>query len=667
MRNFPGKIKMRHKWCIFCRNMRMKIILAALLTFLSCLCRAQDTLPAVSVYGYPGSRLFSRVPASVSVVDSNMIRYQPGISVMNSVPGVRLEERSPGSYRLSLRGSLLRSPYGVRNVKVYLDQFPLTDAGGNTYLNAIGMPGVDRMEILKGPDGSLFGANSGGVVLLQQEHSGRSEAGVSGGSFGLFSQYITLRPVLGKHKLRLTQSWQQADGYRENTRLRQGYVQLSDNWQYSEKNTLQAFAFYSDLGYRTPGGLTLDQFRADPRKARSGAVDQQAGIYNKMLFGGLSHTAAITPQLEHVIAVTASAVDFENPFLTNYETRKEKTWGVRTYLSWQGAARRWENNLGLEWQQTTADIHNYDNNAGEKGPLQAAADILSDQHFFFNRFRADLADKLTLEAALSLNFYSYNFRDSAKIKKHFDPQWMPRLALSYQLHESVVLRATVSRGYSPPTTAEVRPADNQIYDNLQPESGWNYEAGIRLADRTQRFRADVSVFHYRLRNAIVRQVNAGGAEFFTNAGGTRQTGLESQLTFRLFKKEHDGFFRNLTLNNSFTLNLFRFNNGNDLTGVPKQVLTTGMQTQLPAGLYFFAQHHFTSALPLNDANTVYNESYHVVMLRAGWAFRAFELYAAVDNLLNERYSPGSDINAFGNRYYNAAAMRNLVAGVKVRW
>ncbi|MEJ0103149.1 MAG: hypothetical protein WDO19_11585 [Bacteroidota bacterium] len=39
---------------------------------------------------------------------------------MNNTPGVRMEERSPGSYRLNLRGSTLRSPFGVRNVKVYL-------------------------------------------------------------------------------------------------------------------------------------------------------------------------------------------------------------------------------------------------------------------------------------------------------------------------------------------------------------------------------------------------------------------------------------------------------------------------------------------------------------------------------------------------------------------
>ncbi len=77
-----------------------------------------------------------------------------------------MEERSPGSYRLTIRGSLLRSPFGIRNVKVYIDELPLTDAGGNTYLNLIDPQAIERVEVLKGPDGSLFGANSGGVVLI---------------------------------------------------------------------------------------------------------------------------------------------------------------------------------------------------------------------------------------------------------------------------------------------------------------------------------------------------------------------------------------------------------------------------------------------------------------------------------------------------------------------
>src|SRR5438270_12265722 len=95
------------------------------------------------------------VPASVRMLGPTELNLQPEnslVSAFNTVPGVRMEERSPGSYRLSIRGSLLRSPFGVRDVKIYYDDIPLTNAGGNTYLNAIDVNSVQGIEILKGPD-----------------------------------------------------------------------------------------------------------------------------------------------------------------------------------------------------------------------------------------------------------------------------------------------------------------------------------------------------------------------------------------------------------------------------------------------------------------------------------------------------------------------------------
>jgi len=62
-----------------------------------------------------------------------------------------MEERSPGSYRLSMRGSLLRSPFGVRNIKIYMDDLPLTDATGNTYLNLIDLNQLSSIEITSKP------------------------------------------------------------------------------------------------------------------------------------------------------------------------------------------------------------------------------------------------------------------------------------------------------------------------------------------------------------------------------------------------------------------------------------------------------------------------------------------------------------------------------------
>ncbi|HLG03265.1 MAG TPA: Plug domain-containing protein, partial [Bacteroidia bacterium] len=127
--------------------------------------QVMDTVvaPEVMITAYTYGRPALSSPASSSIIDSAQLAQHPGQSLVpafNAAPGIRMEERSPGSYRLSIRGSLLRSPFGIRNVKVYIDEFPLTDGGGNTYLNLIDPVAVGQINILKGPDGSLFGANS---------------------------------------------------------------------------------------------------------------------------------------------------------------------------------------------------------------------------------------------------------------------------------------------------------------------------------------------------------------------------------------------------------------------------------------------------------------------------------------------------------------------------
>ncbi len=68
-------------------------------------------------------------------------------------------------------------------------------------------------------------------------------------------------------------------------------------------------------------------------------------------------------------------------------------------------------------------------------------------------------------------------------------------------------------------------------------------------------------------------------------------------------------------------------------------------------------------IPLNDANTVYANSYHLVELKTGirnlkikqtdWS-----LAAGVNNLFNQAYSLGNDLNAANNRYFNPAMKRN---------
>jgi len=44
-----------------------------------------------------------------------------------------------------------------------------------------------------------------------------------------------------------------------------------------------------------------------------------------------------------------------------------------------------------------------------------------------------------------------------------------------------------------------------------------------------------------------------------------------------------------------------------------------------------------------------------------------QFYGGVDNLLNQLYSLGNDINAAGKRFYNPAPNRNLFIGTTIQF
>src|SRR5665647_967852 len=90
---------------------------------------SSQTLENVIIRAYENNRKLIDVPASISLVNkTDLNRYSNTsiLSAMNASPGVRMDERSPGSYRLNIRGSSLRSPFGVRNVKIYYNDIPYT-------------------------------------------------------------------------------------------------------------------------------------------------------------------------------------------------------------------------------------------------------------------------------------------------------------------------------------------------------------------------------------------------------------------------------------------------------------------------------------------------------------------------------------------------------------
>ncbi|MEL6276272.1 MAG: Plug domain-containing protein, partial [Bacteroidota bacterium] len=155
---YPKATTYRHFWCF-------------ILFPFSFLTAQTDTLPVYDLLGLTVSATTTSLPINAPVArlrHADLARYdnESLLAGFNSVPGARFEQRSPGSYRISVRGSSLRAPFGVRNVKVYWNGLPLTEPGGDTFLNFLDPTNIQSLTIFKGPAGSLYGAGTGGAVLL---------------------------------------------------------------------------------------------------------------------------------------------------------------------------------------------------------------------------------------------------------------------------------------------------------------------------------------------------------------------------------------------------------------------------------------------------------------------------------------------------------------------
>lgn len=626
---------------------------------------------------------------AVAVVSAEILRQNSPDRMLESInllSGTRMEERSPGSYRISVRGSTLRSPFGIRNIKIYLDDFVFTDASGNTYLNLLDPEILSPIEVYKGPEGGDFGSATGGTVLLKTDTSEIAEFGINAGSFNNFKGKINYAEAKEKRFLRLFSSFQTTDSYREQSALERKFFYLNAGKKYSENNEIKGMLMYSDLTYETPGGLTFDQMTQNPRQPRpksaatGGTKEQQAAIFNKTVMTGISNVLQFEKNWSHFLAIHGSYTDFRNPFITNYEKRFEAGAGLRTHINFEKNRNRhfFQSRLGFEGGTGRSVIRNFDNNAGNPGNPQNFDDILTRNGFFFLSQKAVFADKWFLDASVSLNLMRFGWENrypnAERGSKIFTNELLPNFGLSYALAPNFTIRAKISKGNSAPTTEEMRSSAQEINTDLHAESGWNKEIGLRKEWGNFLF-TEISVFDFRLKNAIVRRENPAGQEFFVNAGETVQQGIEWTLESRKTPI-------NTAIINSFKIYLsgsffdFKFKNyqknnvdfsGNQLTGVPATAIQGSVTFDILKKLKADISHFYTSKIPLNDANTVFGKSSFIgnatLQMPVKMANFDLDLTVRIQNMYNEAYSLGYDINAFGNRFYNPAATRNYLLGI----
>jgi iron complex outermembrane receptor protein len=653
------------------------------------------TMPSIIIKAFEQNRKLKDVPAAVNYIGKNTLEHFGNtsiVSAINSMPGVRMEERSPGSYRMNIRGSSLRSPFGVRNVKIYFNDIPYTDPGGHSYLNQLGYYNFNSIEIIKGANNSLYGAGVGGVMLIESLNE-NDKAGIfteySRGSYDLQNMYGSLTTASERSVSNVGFQHQTSSGYRDHSKLKRDVLSWTGLFKTGNNGLLKTTFLYGDLFYETPGALTKAEYDANPKASRPsvgairGAIQANASIHQKMFLAGTSYTQFITSNLQNKTTLYGMFTELRNPAISSYGKSSEPHVGGRTVFKYS----RLINNVmlhldgGAELQQGFTSVSIYKNSGGNADTLRTNDEINNRQQLVFAQVSVDLR-RWTIISGASLNtlrvrLQRFSPATLGKQNRNFNNQLAPRLTIMRKLH-SLNIYTSVAKGFSPPTTAELLPTGGAVNLGLNAEKGTDYELGLKGVFFKDLY-VDVNAFLFSLKNTIVLRRNALGSDSYINSGSTKQHGIESFFSYPIFSSSakiknglvwlshtwHNFHYKEFKqLNNDFS--------GNRLPSVAPHTIASGIDLSMKNGLRAAVTYYYSDKIALDDANSAFAKAYHLLGAKIGFQNSVkkkleYKILVGAENLLDQKYSLGNDINGFGGRYYNAAALRNFFVSISLQF
>ena len=223
-------------------------------------------------------RLFD-VPASADIVSGTTIRDgQPAISLSESlvrVPGLFAANRNnyAQDLQLSSRGYGARATFGVRGVRLYQDDIPVTMPDGQGQTGSFSLFSAQRIEVLRGPFSTLYGNASGGVVSVYTEDGTPEpvfDVTASVGSYRTSNTGVKATGIAGGVGYVAAFSNFDTNGYRDHSEaLRQiANAKLAFNATDSTHVTVIGSSQYQPET-QDPLGLTYAQWQANPQAGRS--------------------------------------------------------------------------------------------------------------------------------------------------------------------------------------------------------------------------------------------------------------------------------------------------------------------------------------------------------------------------------------------------------------
>jgi iron complex outermembrane receptor protein len=600
-----------------------------------------------------------RTPASVTVLDSAAIAQRQARhleQVLNLAPNVNFSSGASRGRFVQIRGIGERSQFIEPlnpSVGTLVDGIDFTGiAGAATTMD------VAQIELLRGPQGTLYGANAlAGLINIRSNQPSEQLQGnmqVSVGDYDTRTISAAVGgPISDSLGYRLAAQQHSSDGYIENDFLRRDDTNNIDelslrtilDWRASDDLDLKLTLFHvdADNGY---DAFSLDNTRHtlsdtpghDRHKATAAAVESSwQGADNFKLISLLSFA---DNDLEYGydedwafpdICTGQPCEGWEYNSADNYARQRDNA-SVDIKLVSEPEARIFNGSsdwvVGVYWRDQDEQLLRE-----QTGNNDFFSDFDTSNKALYAQLDTALSDSLTLISGLRVENREATYSDSDLVAHSVDESlWGGRLALQYQLTANRMIYGLVSRGYkaggvnsNPSLTSEDREFDTELM--------WNFEAGLKGRWLDDRLQAQVAAFYQnrddiQIKQSLVQSRDDSNAvdftDYFGNAASGANFGLE--VEFNWLATESLVWFGTLgLLSADYDIPLSDDLNNRQQAQAPNYQFALGGSYQVNDGLSVSIDIEGKDKFYLSSGHNEQTQSYELLNARLNYALGSWEL------------------------------------------
>ncbi|MFZ0023982.1 TonB-dependent receptor domain-containing protein [Acinetobacter sp.] len=629
---------------------------------------------------------------------------------LKGVPGLQLNNREnyAQDLQISMRGFGARSSFGVRGVRLYVDGIPATMPDGQGQTSNIDLNSLDHIEVLGGAFSSLYGNSSGGAILTTtREGQGADsiELGHSAGSQNKGQTKLVLQggsENASEPSYVISSSYFDTNGYRDHSSAHKVLNNAKLTWDLEDGSKINWINNYVKIAADDPGGLTREQWKANPRQVATNVLLYNARKEIEQLQTGLTWNKPINDQ--HELYGMAYWGQRE---VTQYQSIPKTAQGGSNHAggvidfdrNFYGADLRWTGKdilpntkliAGVAVDAMSEDRKGYNNFQGEvlgvKGDLRRDEDNTLWNLDPYLQASYHFAPDWTLDAGLRYSNVHFKSKDKFLANgnnsgKTDYQKLLPSMALSWQILPELMAYASYAQGFETPTFTEMsypaNTAENRSF-SLKAAESETYEIGLKSANRFGDFTA--AVFHTTTQDDIVSAGNDNGRSTFRNADKTLREGIElswnknlwrdltAQASYSYIDATFDADIPELR-NDEGDVVVSRVASGNYIPGIAKNQAFLSLGWKPESGLHAGLDVRYSDKIYVNDLNSDTAPSYTVAGANVGYHWKmqdwAVNTFARVDNLFDKDYSGSVIVNESNSRFFEPAEGRNWSAGLSV--